>query len=135
VATRPIAANVFATSPLRLIGGRHRENGQIVFPLPADPANFEPVDLPTQGSLWSYTVQRFPPKSPPYRGPAPFAPYAVGYVELPHAVIVESLLTGVEFTALRVGLPMELTTIPVRTDEDGTTVVSYAFRPSAGSAA
>ncbi len=130
MATRPIAANVFATSPLRLIGGRDRSSGNLVFPLPPEAANYEPVDLPTHGSLWSYTVQRFPPKSPPYRGPAPFVPYAVGYVELPHALIVESLLTDVDFSALRVGLPMELTTIPLRTDKDGTTVVSYAFRPS-----
>lgn len=130
--TRPIAANVFAISPLRLIGGRDRSSGNIVFPLPAGNANYEPVDLPTHGSLWSYTVQRFAPKSPPYGGSAPFAPYAVGYVELPHALIVESLLTEVDFSALRVGLPMELTTIPFRTDEDGTTVVTYAFRPSTG---
>lgn len=130
MATRPIAANVFAISPLRLIGGRDRSSGNLVFPLPPEAANYEPIDLPTHGSLWSYTVQRFPPKSPPYRGPAPFVPYAVGYVELPHALIVESLLTDVDFSALRVGLPMELTTIPLRTDEDGTTIVSYAFRPS-----
>ena len=57
-------------------------------------------------------------------------PYAVGYVELPGALIVESLLTEVDIGALKVGLPMELTTIPVRTDADGTVVISYAFRPA-----
>ena len=129
VATRPLAPNVFATAPLRLIGGRQRMTGQLVFPLPADPDHYDPVDLPSRGSLWSYTVQRFPPKSPPYRGPEPFVPYAVGYVELPGALIVESLLTRVDFGSLKVGLPMELTTLPLRTDPDGSTVIGYAFQP------
>lgn len=127
--SRPIAPNVFTSNPLRLIGGRHRATGRLVFPLPSDPEHYDAVDLPAHGTLWSYTVQRFAPKSPPYRGAEPFVPYAVGYVELPGALIVESLLTGVDFAALRVGLPVELTTLPVRTDPDGTTVLSYAFRP------
>jgi len=38
------------------------------------------VELPPSGTLWSYTVQRFRPKSPPYRGPEPFEPYALGYI-------------------------------------------------------
>jgi uncharacterized OB-fold protein len=120
---------VFECAPLRLIGGRHRASGRLVFPLPPDPGSYDPVDLPTCGTLWSYTVQRFPPKSPPYRGPDPFAPYAVGYVELPGALIVESLLTQVDPDALRIGQPMELTTLLVRTDAGGTEVQSYAFRP------
>jgi hypothetical protein len=48
-----------------------------------------------EGPLWTYTVQSFPPKSPPYTGA--FEPYGVGYVErageeaanlLPHALLL-----------------------------------------------
>lgn len=101
-----------------------------MFPLPADRESFEPCVLPQAGRLWSYTVQRFAPKSPPYAGAQPFEPFAVGYVELPGTVIVESRLTGVAFEDLRVGMPVELTVVPLRNDPDGTTVVTYAFQPS-----
>jgi len=116
----------------RLVGGRHRASGRIVFPLPADRDTFEPHVLAQAGRLWSYTVQRFAPKSPPYAGSQPFEPFAVGYVELPGEVIVESRLTGVAFEDLRVGMPVELAVVPLRTDPDGTTVVTYAFRPAQG---
>jgi hypothetical protein len=43
---------------------------------------------------------------------------------------VESRLTDVSFDALRLGLPMELTTTALRTDADGHVVLTYAFRPA-----
>ncbi|MET3860435.1 putative OB-fold protein [Dietzia sp. 2505] len=53
------------------------------------------IDLSTTGTVWTATIQRFPPKSPPYVPPAGgFRPYAVGYVELPEGVKVEALLEG-----------------------------------------
>jgi uncharacterized protein len=129
MATRPIAPNLFTSPPARLIGGRHRASRRLVFPLPPDSETHEPVELPTRGTLWSFTVQRFAPKSPPYGGAEPFEPYAMGYVELPDALIVESRLTEVEFDGMRLGMPMELTTTRLRTDPDGTVVLTYAFRP------
>jgi uncharacterized OB-fold protein len=127
---RPIAPDVLTTEqPLRLIGGRHRASGRMVFPLPQDKASYERVELPPRGTLWSYTVQRFPPKSPPYRGEGPFQPFGLGYVELPGALIVASRLTEIDDTELRLGLPVELTTTVLRHDEDGTAVYTYAFRP------
>jgi uncharacterized OB-fold protein len=112
-----------------LVGGRHRASGRLVFPLPADAENYAPELLPRNGRLWSYTVQRFAPKSPPYAGAQPFEPFAVGYVELPGALIVETRLTDVAFEDLAVGMPVELTIVPLRTDADGTEVTTYAFRP------
>jgi uncharacterized protein len=129
VNARPIAADLFKTAPeLRLIGGRHRASGRIVFPLPTDRDTFEPIDLPQHGLLWSYTVQRFEPKSPPYRAAQPFEPFAVGYVELPGALIIESRLIDVRFDELRIGMPMELATFALHTDERGA-VSMFAFRP------
>ena len=41
------------------------------------------VTLPAEGVLWTWTVQRFAPKSPPYVPPVDgFRPFALGYVEL-----------------------------------------------------
>jgi uncharacterized OB-fold protein len=116
----------------RLLGGRRKSDGKIVFPMPrgADAVLFEQVPLSRDGRLWSYTVQRFQPK-PPYRGPlgAVFAPYPVGYVELPGEVIVESRLIA-DPAELRLGLPMRLAVEPVFADADGAEVFTFAFRPT-----
>jgi hypothetical protein len=126
---RPVAANLFKTAPeLRLIAARNRKTGQLVFPSPGESESFDAVELPARGVLWSYTVQRFAPKSPPYRSDAPFTPFAVGYVELPGALIVEARLVDVPFDQLRVGLPVELTTFILRSDETGE-ILMFAFRP------
>lgn len=109
----PIEQGLFVTAPEpRLIGGRERASGRIVFPCPADEARFEPVLLPAEGRIWSWTVQRFPPKSPPWSADEPFRPFGLAYVELPGAVIVESRLSGFDFGSLRVGLPCRLVLEP-----------------------
>lgn len=126
---RPITPGLFVSGDRpHLIGGRHRESGAYAFPCPADP-DFEPVPLASEGTLWSYTVQRFRPKSPPYAGPEAFEPYAVGYVALPGQLIVEARLTDVSFDALRRDMPMRMTTIAFATDPDGGVVETYAFAP------
>lgn len=117
----------------RLLGGRRKADGKIVFPLPqgAQADQFDAIDLAREGRLWSYTVQRFRPKTP-YAGPGDdrnFRPYAVGYVELPGQVIVESRLQTDDFSALKLGMPMRLTLEPFNEDPDGTEVLIYAFEP------
>lgn len=102
----PIADGLFTEeTPARLIGGKDRETGRIVFPCPTSPT-YEPVALGSEGTLWSYTVQRFRPKTPPYAGPEAFAPWVVAYVELPGQVIVEARLNDVAFEDVKVGMPV-----------------------------
>ncbi len=131
--TRPIADGLFTESAEpALIGARCRGTGRYLFPHPASGAseNYHAVNLSREGVLWSYTVQRFRPKSPPYAGPETFEPYAVGYIELPDQLIVEARLTEVDIDQLRCGQAMELTIIPFRTDPDGTIRTTFAFRPA-----
>jgi len=131
--TRLISDDIIQLGPPpRLIGGRHRQSGRVVFPYPSGSEGtlYEPFALAAHGTLWSWTIQRFRPKSPPYAGPDAFQPYAVGYVALAGEVIVEARLEGIAFEALRVDLPMTLTLVPFNTDPDGTTVLTYAFRPA-----
>ena len=136
MALAPIAEGLFevADGSPRLIGGRRKSDGKMVFPLPAGPeaANFDAVCLSPEGTLWSFTVQRFRPKSPPYAGAddeGSFRPYALGYVELPGEIIVESRLETEDFAALKVGQPMRLKLVPFRR-ADGD-VLTYAFEPAA----
>ncbi|MDP3549872.1 MAG: OB-fold domain-containing protein [Novosphingobium sp.] len=119
-------------SPPRLIGGRERTSGRVVFPCPSG-ALYEPVALSRSGTLWSYTIQRYRPKSPPYTGPEAFRPWPVGYIELPGEVIVEARLTDVAFEDIHIGMPLELTLIPLDPDAADPVMIP-AFRP-AGAAA
>jgi uncharacterized OB-fold protein len=111
-----------------LLGGRDRESGRIVFPVPDDAERFDIVELPRTGTLWSWTVQRFLPKSPPYAGPDGFEPYAVGYVELGEVIIVEARLTGVAFDALHIGMPMRVVAETFMLG-NGEPRLTYAFAP------
>ena len=89
------------------------------------------VELATTGTLWTWTVQAFPPKAPPYLGPAgdDFVPYGVGYVELPGQLRVEARLTESDPEKLIIGMEMELVIDPLCIDDDGNQVVTYAFAP------
>lgn len=93
--------------------------------------------LPRRGKLWSWTVQGFLPKNPPYAGketPLSFKPYGVGYVELASpdggdGVIVESRLTESDPAKLKIGMELELTLIPFTTDDQGRDIITFAFAP------
>ena len=86
--------------------------------------------LPREGTLWSYTVQSFAPKTP-FRTVEPFTPFGVGYVDLGE-VIVESRLTVADADALTIGTAVRLTTMVNHLDEDGTEVRTFAFEPTEG---
>jgi uncharacterized OB-fold protein len=131
---RAVAEDIFvgAGRSARLVAGRRKADGKLVFPFPSAGAasDYERVQLGREGTLWSWTVQRFAPKQP-YNGPsgADFKPYAVGYIELSGELIVESRLLVPDFERLRIGMPMRLTTLVYRHDELGP-VLTYAFEPA-----
>jgi uncharacterized OB-fold protein len=136
--TAPIADGLFTwpSEEPRLVGGRCRACGAVAFPRPPSCARCTSTDvdehlLARTGTLWSWTVQRFQPKEP-YVGPEPFEPYGVGYVDLGGEVLVESRLTTDDPGELEIGLPVELVVVPFTVRDDGTEVVTFAFRPAAG---
>ena len=98
---------------IALLASRDRATGRLSFPArPANDTRYAQVVLPGTGRLWSWTVQRFRPKSPPYAGPEAFEPYAVGYIELDDALIVEARLVDVAFDALEIGMAMRVVPLP-----------------------
>lgn len=129
----PIAPDLFAAGSLddpagpRLVAARRRTDGKLHFPCPSaiDPVEWDVEELPRTGMLWSFTIQRFRLKSPPYAGPEAFTPYAVGYVELPGAIILESRIVGVPFDRLRIGMDMKLVTEPIVVADE--TRIGFAF--------
>jgi uncharacterized OB-fold protein len=117
----------------RLVGSACERCGTVTFPSQAScprctSEDVRPRELATRGRLWTWTIQHFAPKSPPYlkAGVEEFAPYGVGYIELPGEVRVEARLTESDPERLRIGMPMKLTLIPVPGAPDKLT---FAFQP------
>jgi uncharacterized OB-fold protein len=136
----PVAANLFTTADgtPRLIGSACQACGTLAFPQQQScprccGGEVAAALLPAEGTLWSWTVQRFPPKSPPYAGgEREFQPFAVGYVALPGGIAVQGRLTGSDAPdGYRIGMPMRLVLEPFLR-RDGTTVAMYAFAPRDG---
>jgi uncharacterized OB-fold protein len=116
------------TAEPRLLGSRCSTCATVTFPRQTSCPRCTSVDvaewpLATRGTLWTWTVQCFEPKEP-YVSDSPFEPYGVGYVELPGEVRVEARLTESDPERLRIGMAMELTSIPAAGGK-----VTFAFRP------
>ena len=134
---RPVAEGLFTwpDDEPRLIGSRCDECGVVTFPEQdscprCTSTNVSRHLLSRTGTLWTWTVQGFRPKSPPYEGPVEFEPYPVGYVELPGEVKVESILVDVAPEQLQIGMEMELAIVPFRSTVTDEPLVTFAFRPA-----
>jgi uncharacterized OB-fold protein len=118
----------------RLIGSRCLDCGEIYFPLRTEgfctncqSDNFEEIQLSPHGKIYSFTtVMQRPPVY--YRGAVP---YAIGYVELPEGVRVETLFSINNLEQLRIGLEVELVIEKLHDDEEGNEVLTYKFKPLA----
>ncbi len=80
--------------------------------------------MATEGSIWAFTEQLFPPKPPYAVQGADFHPYFVGYVDLGE-VIVESRIVATP-GSLRIGQPVTLVTEVFTPAGD---VLTFAFTP------
>jgi len=134
MAAQVIAENIFTDDNMtHLLGAKNLRTGQIFFPMPLEARDdVEPVALAARGTIWTYTVQRFPPKEP-YAGPTDrdkFKPYIVAYVELPGQTILESRITGIDPADVKIGMEVELTAVPLDPDAPADEQrLIHAFRP------
>lgn len=88
-------------------------------------------ELPTRGTLWTWTIQDFMPK-PPYKSdesPESFQPYGIGYLELPGAVRVEGRLLENDPGKLQIGMEMDVVFEKYRSAENGDDIISFFFKP------
>jgi uncharacterized OB-fold protein len=140
----PAIAGWFAADPTTdgagspyLIGSKCPECGTYVFPPRENncpnPAcasdSLESVALSTRGTLWSYTENRYPPPAP-YPAADPFEPFAIAAVQLADEgiIVLGKVVEGTLAADLKVGMEMELTTMPLFTDDDGVERIVYAWR-------
>jgi uncharacterized OB-fold protein len=138
--TQPAVDGWFATDgsgEAYLIGGICHQCGTYVFPPRAnncpnpacDGDDLAQVPLSRRGKLWSYTENRYAPP-PPYPSPDPFEPFAVAAVELADEglIVLGKVVEGTLAADLKVGMEMELTTMPLYTDDDGVERTVHAWR-------
>ena len=136
----PIAEGLFtwpAAKPA-LLCSRCQDCGTAAFPMSSScmacsSQNVAVEQLPGQGTLWTWTIQQFMPKSPYRTGETAetFTPYGVGYVELPGGVRVEGRLTESDPEKLSIGMDMNVVFKPLRTEENGDEVICFFFQPAA----
>ena len=136
----PIAEGLFtwpAANPA-LLGSRCQDCGIATFPaaescMACSGQNVSVEELPGRGTLWTWTVQQFMPKTP-YKSNESmetFKPYGVGYLELPGGVRVEGRLTENDPGKLHIGMEMDVVFEPYRTEDNGDEVINFFFRPVA----
>jgi uncharacterized OB-fold protein len=131
-AARPAAPGLFELDgdTIRLVGGYSPTSGEYHFPLLATcpysgAEDVERVLLSTEATLWLSTSVSVAP--PGYRGEVPFG---FGVVELTSERLrIVTRLAAADPELLEPSLPMRLVADPVFTDDDGTTVVTWAFAP------
>ena len=128
--TTAVQEGLFATAPdgvSHLVGGRCRHCGRHHFPRAGicPYCSREEVDevlLSSDGSLWAWTAVTAPP--PGYLGEIPFG---FGVVELPEGVRVITRLTEADPSRLRYGQQMRMAVVPLHVDDEGRTIVTWAF--------
>jgi uncharacterized OB-fold protein len=136
----PIAEGLFtwpAEHPA-LLGSRCNTCGIASFPatdacMACSGQDVSVEQLPGRGTLWTWTVQQFMPKSPYNSGETmeTFKPYGVGYLELPGGVRVEGRLTENDPQKLYIGMEMDVVFETYRTEDNGDEVINFFFKPVA----
>lgn len=120
---------------VRLLGSRCATCGTPYFPrsgLCHNPAcsgsDMQDASFGPHGVLWSYSVQNYPPPLPA-RYDEPYEPYALGVVDLSDGLRVVGRMLVDHLGEIAVGQQVELVLGPLYHDPDGTTPLSWMFKP------
>jgi len=133
----PVADGLFAETPHgpRLLGSRCATCRTPYFPKspvcrnPAcNESMVEEADFGPSGTLWSYSVQHYPPP-PPAKYDEPYVPYALGLVDLTEGLRVLARISTDDPESLQVGAQVELVLEKLYSDGAGNDVITWKFRP------
>ena len=117
----------------RLVGSRCNACGEVFFPKRdlgicsnCQSTNLDSIPLSSKGKIYSYTVvMQRPPEY--YKGDVP---YAIGFVELPEGIRIETLFTGGNPEELKIGMDVEMVIEKLQEDEAGNEILAYKFKPT-----
>lgn len=115
-----------------LLGSKCSTCGEVYFPKKKNmtctccqSTTLTDIFLSTRGVVHTHTTVTLRPPGGYYKGKVP---YAMGVVELPEGVYVQSLFTDCDFDKIKIGMPVELTIEKLYDDEENE-VVTYKFGP------
>jgi uncharacterized OB-fold protein len=134
----PVVEGLFAETAEgpRLLGSRCAGCGTPYFPksdlcrMPdCDGGTMEDATFGPKATLWSYTIQHYPPP-PPARYDEPYAPYAMALVDLDEGLRLLARVAVEDVAQVRAGMPVELVLDRLYTDAQGNDVITWKFKPS-----
>ncbi|MEZ5169962.1 MAG: OB-fold domain-containing protein [Acidimicrobiia bacterium] len=86
--------------------------------------DFRSVDLPTEGTLTSFTIVSFAAPGVP-------VPFVAGVIDLDGTSVRGNVVnTDPDPEHVKLGMRVRLTTTPIGTDDDGVEAVGFGFEPS-----
>lgn len=119
-----------------LAGTRCLSCGAVYFPAAiscrdpvCDAKIVEPKRILGRGTLYSFTVQLYRP--PPLFAMEPWAPYALGLVDLDHGVRVMGMVGEVALEDIRIGMALSLSTQRLHDAGEGP-AITHVFVPATG---
>jgi uncharacterized OB-fold protein len=117
---------------VRLLASKCKQCGEIFFPKKnggvcthCQHDTFIEMKLSSTGKIYSYSVVMIRPPEY-YKGDVP---YALGFVDLPEGIKVETLFTQCDFDELAVDMEVEMILDTLYIDDEGNEVICYKFRP------
>jgi uncharacterized OB-fold protein len=117
-----------------LVGHTCSDCGELFFPKKENgicthchSKNLKDISLSTRGKVHTSTVVEMRPPGGYYRGEVP---YAIGFVELPEGIRVETLFTDCDPEEIAVGMEVEMTIDVLHEDDEGNEILAYKFRPA-----
>jgi uncharacterized OB-fold protein len=120
---------------LRLCGSKCSGCGSAYFPKDVvchnpdcDAPDLAEVEFGPRGKVWSYAIQNYQPP-PPVVTTEPYAPYAMGVVDLDDGLRVMGRIDVEDPMDVEVGAVVELVVCAIGTDDDGNEIVTWMFRP------
>jgi hypothetical protein len=132
----PVVEGLFAETAdgPRLLGSRCASCGTPYFPKSpvcrnpgCDDGRIEDAAFGPRGTLWSYSVQHYPPP-PPAKYDEPYVPYALGLVDLAEGLRVLARISADDPHRVKVGSDVELVLEKLHSDGDGNDVITWKFR-------
>ncbi len=133
----PVVEGLFSEGPdgARLLGSRCATCNVPYFPKSpfcrnpdCDDSRMEDARSGPRGTVWSCSVQNYPPP-PPAVYDEPYAPYALGVVDLTDGLRVVGRMAVDDPESVKVGGKVELVIERLCTEANGTERTTWMFRP------
>ncbi len=132
----PVAEGLFAETEdgPRLLGSKCSACNTPYFPKAAvchspncNESKMEDTQFGPKGTLWSYSVQYYPPP-PPAKYDEPYVPYARAMIDMPEGLRVLARVSTDDPEQVQVGADVELVLEKLYTNPEGDDVITWKFR-------